>query len=220
MFLASQGRSGLILRLERTFGLLVGAMLLGCASASFAEETVVPSRSGYVSLLLGSFDGPTDMGDFSRESGWRVDSGFFLAIGFGAELSRYVSLEYELVGWNGTYKRRGEGQPRSITVKSESYGSLVLKAALPIGPLRPYVGASAGLFESSLSSKDGPNDSKEDWGFGYQLLAGADFFLLRRHSLGVEFRRAFLRADFGKVTGGEQSFGGDILALAYRYWFR
>jgi len=198
--------------------LAVVIMLSGWASGSVAEEAGTPSRRSYVSALLGNFEGPAEIGDFGRESGWRSDNGVFLGFGLGGEVSRYCSVELELVGWNAGYRRRGEGQSRSFTIVSET-GSLVFKLALPIGPLRPYLGGAAGVSNSGLRLDESRTDSKKDRGICYQLLAGTDFLFLRRQSLGVEFRKTFLRADFGQVTGGEHSIGGNVLALAYRYWY-
>ena len=207
-------------KITKSFLLLLVILLAGGTISCSAEDNAYASQVTYLSFLFGNFRGPDRFNNAKRSSGWDIDNGLFLGMGFGGELSRYCLLEMELGGWNSSFDANSAQGTGSYTITSDTYMNFVFKLTYPLEAVRPYVGAAYGLYESRLSPKDSVASNENAWAWGEQLLAGVDVMILRRHSLGVEFRKTFLRVDFGNNTGGEQELGGEALALVYRYWYR
>ncbi len=104
---------------------------------------------------------------------------------------------------------------------TSSGASGVVKLILPLDKVELYVGGGIGVYHTALRVKENPFDSEEtDNDFGYQGLAGADFFVSRNFSVGLEYRRLKLDADLGPtVAGGKIDAGGDFLFMTFRGHF-
>ena len=78
-----------------------------------------------------------------------------------------------------------------------------------------------GVYSSQLRVDALPDDiQQEDTNnIGYQALVGVDFFVSRYISVGVEYRKFKLDADFGATIPGKIDVGGDLLFATVRGHF-
>jgi len=96
----------------------------------------------------------------------------------------------------------------------------VLKLILPLDRVELYAGGGLGVYSTSLRVKDSSFHSERiDTDVGYQALAGADFFLSRNVSIGLEYRKFKLRADLQPTIPGKIDAGGDFLFATVRGHF-
>jgi opacity protein-like surface antigen len=58
-----------------------------------------------------------------------------------------------------------------------------------------------------------------DTDVGFQAVAGADFYVSRRFSVGLEYRRLKLDANLGALVPGDLDMGGDFLFATVRGHF-
>jgi opacity protein-like surface antigen len=96
----------------------------------------------------------------------------------------------------------------------------VVKFILPLDRVELYAGGGLGIYTTSLRVKDSSfHSERDDTDFGYQGLIGADIFLSRRFSIGVEYRKIKLDADLEPTIPGKIDVGGDLLFLTVRGHF-
>jgi hypothetical protein len=87
-----------------------------------------------------------------------------------------------------------------------------------------YAGGGIGMFWSDLTITGSifgfpATRTETDMSLGQQLIAGGELAISKESRLGVEFRKVFLKANFGELTNGSVDVGGRYLALAYRRTF-
>jgi opacity protein-like surface antigen len=96
----------------------------------------------------------------------------------------------------------------------------VVKFILPLGRVELYAGGGLGLYTTSLRVKESSfRSERDDTGVGYQALAGADFFVSRSVSVGLEYRKFKLHADLEPTIPGKIDAGGDFLFATVRGHF-
>lgn len=98
----------------------------------------------------------------------------------------------------------------------------VVKFILPLDRIELYAGGGAGAYNTSLRTKRNPfrDDEENDTDFGYQGLIGADYFINRHFSVGLEYRKLRVNADLGPtIPGGKFDAGGDFLFATFRGHF-
>lgn len=97
----------------------------------------------------------------------------------------------------------------------------VVKFILPLDRVELYAGGGLGVYTSQLRTEAAPDDIRQEDtnNIGYQALVGADFFVSRYVSVGVEYRRFKLDADFGATIPGKIDAGGDFLFATLRGHF-
>ena len=146
--------------------------------------------------------------------------GFFSG---GYRATPYIALEidglssYQRVDTPPTVSS-SNGRSRLIT----SGVAGVVKFILPLDRIELYAGAGAGAYYTSLRTKDNPfrSDEEHDTDFGYQGLVGADYFVTRGFSVGLEYRILKTEADLGPtIPGGKIDAGGDFLMATFRGHF-
>jgi opacity protein-like surface antigen len=164
------------------------------------------------------------IGGFREEDNAAIadaDGEFGAAFSGGYRLSRNVALEVDgLVSHQEFDTPPAAGGTRRSDLFTNGVGG-VAKLILPLDRVELYAGGGLGLYTSRVEI-DGPliEADEDDVSVGYQLLAGADFFVSRRVSVGFEYRRFQLDADFGStVPGGEVDTGGDFLFATVRGHF-
>lgn len=199
---------------------IVAALLVAAAlplTAAAETEMFAPDRIGNW-YLGGGFGG------FSEEDNASVgnpDGQFGLAFSGGYRLTRNIALEID-----GLFSHQEFDTPtyagggRRSDIFTNGVGGVV-KFILPIDRVELYAGGGLGVYTSRVEI-DGPafEGDEDDTGFGYQLLAGADFFVSRRISVGFEYRKFKLDADFGStLPGGKIDTGGDFLFATVRGYF-
>jgi opacity protein-like surface antigen len=96
----------------------------------------------------------------------------------------------------------------------------VVKFILPMDRVELYVGGGMGVYNTSLRVRDSSfRSEREDTHVGYQGLVGADVFVSRYVSVGVEYRKVKLHADLEPTIPGKIDAGGDFLFATVRGHF-
>ena len=186
------------------FVLAVVAVIPMCCHAQ--AGMFEPERVGrwYLSGAAGAFNEKTNA-QLANLNGQ-----FGLAIGAGYRLTPHVALEIE-----GLFASQRVDTPSTIpglalgtadgraNVYTRGIGGLV-KFILPLDRLELYVGGGLGIYNTTLWTD-----------VGFQAMAGADFFISRHVSVGVEYRRLKLDAVLGTLVPGVD-LGGDFLFATVR----
>lgn len=186
------------------FVLAVVAVIPMCCHAH--AEMFEPERVGrwYLSGAAGGFNEETNSQLVN------LNGQFGLAIGAGYRLTPYVALEIE-----GLFASQRVDTPSTVpglapgtadgraNVYTRGIGGLV-KFILPLDRVELYVGGGLGIYTTSLLTD-----------VGYQAVAGADFFVSRRISVGLEYRRLKFDAILGALVPGVE-LGGDFLFATVR----
>lgn len=181
---------------------MVAAIPMCChAQANMFE----PERVGrwYVSGAAGAIK------DETSSQLVNLDGQFGLAIGAGYRLTPHVALEIEglfasqRVETSSTIVGLALGADGRADIYTRGIGGLV-KFILPLNRVELFVGGGLGIYNTSLLT-DG----------GFQAVAGADFFVSRHVSVGLEYRRLKFDAIFGTLVPGVD-LGGDFLFVTVR----
>ena len=164
------------------------------------------------------------LGGFREESNSQLQNqdgqyGSFFSGGYRATPN--VALEID-----GLYSSQRLDTPPTIpttTGRTRLYSNGVggvVKLILPLDRVELYAGGGLGLYTTQLRAEASPDEIRqEDANAGYQALVGADFFLSRYVSVGVEYRKFKLDADFGATIPGKIDAGGDFLFATVRAHF-
>ena len=197
----------------------IAITILGMLPLHAAAETEMfaPDRVGNW-YLGGGFGG------FREEDNSQIanaDGEFGLAFSGGYRLTRYFALEIDgLLSHQEFDTPASAGGSRRSDLFTNGMGGVV-KLILPIDHVELFVGGGLGLYTSRIAI-DGTNfeEDEDDTDIGYQLLVGADVFVSRRISVGLEYRKFKLDADFGgTLPGGKIDTGGDFLFATVRGHF-
>lgn len=186
-------------------------------TAAAESEMFAPDRIGnwYIGGGLGGF------GEEDNAQAIDADGRFGAAFSGGYRLSRNIALEIDgLVSHQEFDTPTYAGGARRSDIYTNGVGGVV-KFVLPIDRVELFAGGGLGIYTSRVEI-DGTNfeGDEDDTGFGYQLMAGADFFVSRRISVGFEYRKFKLEADFGDaLPGGKVDTGGDFLFATVRGYF-
>jgi opacity protein-like surface antigen len=185
-----------------------------------------PERVGhwYLSAAAGAFSEKTNSQLVNQ------DGQFGLAISGGYRLTPHVALEID-----GLYASQHIDTP--LTVPPSALGSPngradlysggiggLVKFILPLDRVELYVGGGLGIYSTTLLVKGSvlgahAELTKSDTSVGYQAVAGADVFVTRRISMGLEYRRFKLDANLGALIPGDLDVGGDFLFATVRGHF-
>ena len=96
----------------------------------------------------------------------------------------------------------------------------IVKFILPLNRIELYGGAGLGVYTTQLHAEGSSYDARQDdTNIGYQALLGADYFVSRHVSVGLEYRIFKLEADFGSTIAGKIDVGGDFLFATVRGHF-
>jgi opacity protein-like surface antigen len=165
------------------------------------------------------------LGGFNEESNAQLrntDNQFGTFFSGGYRLTPNIALEID-----GLYSQQKFDTPATIPnsasrtqLRSAGAGGVV-KLILPLNRVELYIGGGMGLYNSQLRVDASPDDirQEDENNFGYQGLVGADFFVSRYVSVGVEYRKFKLDADFGATLAGKIDAGGDFLFATVRGHF-
>jgi opacity protein-like surface antigen len=185
-----------------------------------------PERVGhwYLSGALGAYDEETNSQLVNQ------DGQFGLTISGGYRLTPYVALEIDglfasqRIDTPSTIPGSALGTPDGrASLYSGGIGGLV-KLILPLDRIELYVGGGIGVYATTLlveGSLLGAHTelTEDDTDVGFQAVAGADFFVARRISVGLEYRRLKLDANLGAIVPGDLDMGGDFLFATVRGHF-
>lgn len=208
-----------MLRLTRWTSLIFAILILNPLGAG-ADSTgmFAPERVGRWYLGGG-------LGAFREESNSQLQNqdgqyGSFFSGGY--RVTPYMALEID-----GLYSSQKMDTPPTIPnsagrtqLHSAGVGGVV-KFILPLDRVELYAGGGLGVYTSQLRVDALPDDiQQEDTNnIGYQALVGVDFFVSRYISVGVEYRKFKLDADFGATIPGKIDVGGDLLFATVRGHF-
>lgn len=208
--------------MRRILGVLAIA-LMAVAFAAMADEPGYAGNKWYGGVGLGGFNPDDGTGTLKNQSG---QAGLMFNIGY--RYSDYVSFELDTIGLDQRFDT-----PPSITapafsnvdgrahVTSAGIG-VAAKLNLPLGKWVPYVGAGAGMYLSNmhvsgtvLGSPASVDERDND--FGHHFMVGFDAWLWDNWALGAEYRRTYLKGNFGGLTNGEVDLGGDTFMITGRW---
>ena len=198
--------------------LLMSICLLAIAPAIYADVGLVTDKSVYVYVHGGEFRPEQNKGKIDPANGWYVD------IGAGADLNRYVSFQGGL--WTGIYDAERVGGVLPGTSSSDLtlvttgvVGSGLLQ--LPLGWFRPYIGAGAGYYYTGIEAEACfvvcEDTTTSGWQWGTQLLAGAMFDISPDAALILSWQRLSLENNFGIYTNGDIKLGGETIGLGINF---
>lgn len=205
-------------------------LFLGFATlplTGIAEDAVGPSpasgRYWVVSLGLGSFN-PDGEGRLQNRSGQyalaidvshQFNPHFAFAFDIWAARQRYDTPATVMPPFLGTVDGRAELNTGGMSV--------IAKLGYPLGSIEPYAGAGIGYFLTeayvSGAALGLPAEYREDdWELGKTLLAGIDARIGNNWSLGIQYRKTYLKGNFGALSYYEEvDVGGDSLLLMGRW---
>jgi opacity protein-like surface antigen len=202
------------------------AACLFCLPVAANAQVFGESRAG--SWYIGG-----GLGGFSEESNSQLPgangkgAGFF---GVGFRASPYVAVEIDLIGWRQDFPTPGTITPSPLTTADArtdlNTGGLggVVKVYMPLDRVDLYAGAGLGLYKTTLkvSGTAGVFPAKieeSDDDVGYQLLLGADVYVSRNITVGLEYRWLKLDANFEPFVAGNIDAGGQFLFATVRGHF-
>lgn len=177
--------------------LFLAAAAMCAGSAAFAQDFGSYQPRTYFSVGIGAFTLESDeviIPDFNDQTVNDVDTG----VGFYALMGRRIqnsplSIEGELgvytANWNGFEDGsisfscpRGDDCLDEVIRTTSLTANAVLSAPLT-APIRPYVGAGAGLMITDFNL----DDVDSEVGFGYILKAGADVAVAGTNRVGLQY---------------------------------
>ncbi|MGH6631327.1 MAG: outer membrane beta-barrel protein, partial [Burkholderiales bacterium] len=170
------------------------------------------------------------LGGFSEKDNSQLsgqDAKFTTFFGGGYRASPNISVEGEVLYWKQEFDTPATIVPGVLTtanartdLNTSGVGALV-KFYLPLDSVDLYAGGGLGLYTSTLNVRGaigaGSADVDEsDTNVGYQLVAGADVFVSRRISVGLEYRWIKIEANFEPFVAGNIDAGGQFLFATVR----
>jgi opacity protein-like surface antigen len=213
-------------RRQNLLFILIALAAMPLEAAAQSANMFAPERVGRWYLSGG-------LGGFAEESNPQLanqDGDFGLTISGGYRLSPYVALEADALlthqdfdtpatipaPFLGTVDSRADLYTNGIGV--------LVKFILPLNRLELYAGAGLGAYVTTLRVEGTvlgvPAELEDDdTDVGYQVLAGADLFVSRYVSVGLEYRRFKLDANFGALVPGKLDVGGDLFLATVRGHF-
>lgn len=207
-----------MLRLTRWTSLIIAIITLSPLIAG-ADSTgmFAPERVGRWYIGGG-------LGQFREESNSQLQNqdgqygGFFSG---GYRATPNIAIDIDGLFYNqrvDTPSTVSTSNSRSRLVSAGAGG--VVKFILPLDRVELYAGGGLGIYTTSLRIKDSSfHSERNDTNMGYQGLVGADFFLSRNVSIGLEYRKVKLDANLEPTIPGKIDAGGDFLFATVRGHF-
>lgn len=217
----------------KTFSLVAGRLLFALltvtgASAGAEPGMFAPERSGnYYWYLGGGGYRPDSNAQLSNQEGR-----FGIAGGLGYRYSSGLAWEadfldgFQKLDTPATILPAGYGTTLQGTVDQQATLSTLGVAATarfiyPLGRLEPYAGGGVGWYDIELRATGQQQGIPMEFishasGPGWHVLAGADYHLSNRTSLGVEFRLRKIRVDMDNIALGRVEVGGSFVSLLLR----
>lgn len=200
--------------------------LLGLIAALIALPAVAGAEDTYLSLKGGVFlpNGKSSNGLNNFDAGYSVD------LGLGVKLEKYVAIEL------GTGLYTAEGNISTIT-SSDSMKlyavpvTVTVKGLLALEKTELYAGAGAGYYFGAMERKQSNNtpatidETSHGSALGYHVVAGGDYRLSGKFTLGAEFKWFSTRPELefssfsGTKTKDKWELGGSTVGLAAKYSF-
>lgn len=191
----------------------LGVPVIGLAQSSNAE-----SRVGHW-YIGGGF------GAYSEEDNAQLanqDAGAAMFFSGGYRASPNVAIEADALLWNQDFTAPATipgAQGRADLVSTGA--SAVIKFIAPLGALDLYAGGGLGFYATNLNVEvgSGAEIDETETDLGYQLLVGADVYVSRKISVGLEYRWLNLETGFEPYVTGEVDAGGQFFLMNVRGHF-
>lgn len=206
---------------------LVGSTLALSAAGVHAQGQWPGQAPGGRGLFIwsagiGGFSGENNPGKLNNQS-----SDYFAFGGFGWQPHPNFVLEVEMPFFGQRYDTPANivAPPAGTVdgrVEVNTFGlSVGPKFVAPLGRVELFVGGGYGVYRSRFratgTSFGFPAElTRDDTGGGGHVKAGLDFYLTRSISLGLEYRRLWLEADFGSASRGAIDIGGNFYYVTVR----
>ena len=189
---------------------------------AFAQSSAGKDRIG--SWYIGGGFGAYAEEDNSQLSGQDASGALFFSAGY--RVSSNVALEADFLGWNQDFLTPGSISPGIVSsadartdLESSGLGA-VIKFVAPLGAVDLYGGGGLGYYAVNLSvNGSGGSVDETQRELGYQLLFGADVYVSRKISVGLEYRWLKLETNFEPYIAGEIDAGGQFLLVNIRGHF-
>jgi opacity protein-like surface antigen len=204
-------------RLTSLLSVLIASGILSPLAGADSAGMFAPERVGRWYLGGG-------VGGYWEESNSQLRNQDGKAGGFvsgGYRLSTNVALEID-----GLVSSQELGQVATLPVTPDhTYLNTaglggVAKFILPLNRIELYAGAGLGIYTTQLRAEGSTlTVSQDDTNIGLQALLGADYFFSRTISVGLEYRKLKVRADFAPTLPGKIDAGGDFLLATVRAHF-
>ena len=156
-------------------------------------------------------------------------SSYGLVLGLGMPVREYLAVDAEVAVYSSKYNTPpltapfgGSIDTRMRVTSSGIAGNARAFYEFSGGTL--YAGGGIGMYWSDLTVTGTifgfpATRTETDMSLGHQLMAGGELAISKQSRLGVEYRRVFLKANFGELTNGSVDVGGRYVALTYRRAF-
>ncbi len=207
-------------RITRWNSLAAAALTMSplLAHADLTMQMYAPDRVGrwYLGGGAGAFweESNSNLNNASGQIGGFFSGGYRATPNIALEID--ALSEYQRIDRPASVTDGDGGRSR---INTNGVGGVV-KFILPLDRLELYAGGGVGVYNTSLHVKDNPFKTEEDdTNFGYQGLLGADYFVSRNFSVGVEYRRLEVRANLDPTIAGKFDAGGDLLFATFRGHF-
>lgn len=212
---------------------LRNVLFLLIALAAMPLEALAQSSSMFAPERVGRWYLSGGLGGFAEESNSQLanqdgDVGFTVSGGY--RLSPNIALEVDALLAHQDFDTPTT-IPAPFTGSVDSRADLystglgvLVKFILPLNRVELYAGVGLGAYVSTLRVEGTVLGGSavvedDDTDIGYQALVGADFFVSRYVSLGLEYRRLKLDANFGALIPGNVDMGGDLFLATVRGHF-
>jgi opacity protein-like surface antigen len=185
-----------------------------------------PERVGhwYLSGAVGAFNEETNpqLANADGQVGLVLSGGYRLTPHIALEIDGLFASQH--IDTPATIPGSALGTPEG---RASLYGSGVgglVKFILPLDRVELYVGGGLGVYTTTLLVKGDllgarTELTENDTDVGFQAVAGADFFVSRHISVGMEYRRLKLDANLGVLVPGDLDMGGDFFFATVRGHF-
>lgn len=168
-------------------------------------------------------------GAYSEENNSQLpnqDPGAALFFSGGYRASPNVAVEADWLGWEQDFST-----PASITAQlpgaqgrtdlKASGAGAVIKLIAPLSAVDLYAGAGLGFYAMNLSVQGagGSEIDTTETELGYQALLGADVYIAKKVSVGLEYRWVKVDANFEPYINGSVDVGGQFFLMSVRAHF-
>lgn len=212
---------------------LRNVLFLFIALAAIPLEALAQSSGMFAPERVGRWYLSGGLGGFSEESNSQLanqDGDFGFSVSGGYRLTPYIALEVDALLAHQDFDTPTTIPAPfmgSVDSRADLYSNgigVLVKFILPLNRVELYAGVGLGAYVSTLRVEGTVLGAPavvedDDTDIGYHALVGADFFVSRHVSLGLEYRRLKLDASFGALIPGNVDTGGDLFLATVRGHF-
>lgn len=201
-----------------TFTALAVLACLGAPGTGLAEPGAADSRVGH--WYIGGGFGAYSEEDNSQLANQDAGAAMFFSGGYRA--SRHIAIEADALLWNQDFTPPATIPNAQGTADLVSTGaSAVIKFIAPLGAVDLYGGGGLGFYATNLNVEvgSGAEIDETETDLGYQFLVGADIYVSRKLSIGLEYRWLNLETGFDPYITGDIDAGGQFFLMNVRGHF-